>query len=75
MKDAIKGARKSKLEYVKSKLNEHQRFLLDTIEKQDEIDSGELFRTYQESFRATGRKGVQESYGTLGADGINQRSG
>lgn len=50
LKDAFKGARKSKLEYVKSKLNEHQKFLLSAIEKTNEIDSGELFRTYQSSF-------------------------
>src|SRR2546428_815056 len=37
LKEAFKGARKSKLEYVKSKLNEHQKFLLDTIERENEI--------------------------------------
>lgn len=51
VKDAIKGARKSKLEYVKSKLNEHQKFLLEQIEKSREIDSGELFRKYEDNFQ------------------------
>lgn len=50
VREAIKGARKSKLEYVKSKLNEHQKFLMDEIERNKEIDSGELFRKYQDSF-------------------------
>ncbi|MDG6943360.1 MAG: AAA family ATPase [Nitrososphaerota archaeon] len=50
VKEAIKGARKSKLEYVKSKLNEHQKFLMDEIERTKEIDSGELFKKYQDSF-------------------------
>lgn len=50
VKDSFKGARKSKLDYVKSKLNEHQKFLLDQIEKRGKLDSGELFRMYQESF-------------------------
>jgi len=50
VREAIKGARKSKLEYVKSKLNEHQKFLMNEIERNREIDSGELFRKYQDSF-------------------------
>jgi Cdc6-like AAA superfamily ATPase len=32
------------------KLNEHQRFLMNEIEKNREIDSGELFRMYQDLF-------------------------
>jgi transposase len=43
VKDTIKGARKSKL-------NEHQKFLLEQIERNRDVDSGELFRRYQESF-------------------------
>lgn len=43
VKDAFRSARKSKL-------NEYQKFLLEAIEKENEIDSGELFRIYQSSF-------------------------
>jgi Cdc6-like AAA superfamily ATPase len=46
LKEAFKGARRSKLEYVKSKLNEHQKFLLDCIKKHGRIDSGKLFNLY-----------------------------
>lgn len=35
---------------MKSKLNEHQRFLFETIEKRRRLSSGELFDLYQKSF-------------------------
>lgn len=50
LKEAFRSARKSKREYVRSKLNEHQRFLLEVIEKRDKISSVELFESYQKSF-------------------------
>ncbi len=50
LKEAFRSARKSKRDYVKSKLNEHQRFLLGTIEERKSIMSGELFELYQNSF-------------------------
>lgn len=40
----------SKRDYMKAKLNEHQRFLLEVIEKRNRISSGELFDLYQKSF-------------------------
>lgn len=50
LKEAFKSAGKSKREYVKAKLNEHQKFLLDTIEKHEKISSGQLFDLYQHPF-------------------------
>lgn len=49
LKEAFKSARKSKRDYVKSKLDEHQRFLLEVIEKRRKISSGELFDLYAKS--------------------------
>lgn len=49
MKEAFKGARKSRREYVKSKLNHHESTLFEIIEKRKKIDSGELFKLYQSS--------------------------
>ncbi len=49
LKEAFKAARKSKREYLKSKLNEHQRFLLQVIENRMQVRSGELFELYQKS--------------------------
>ncbi|MBI3859801.1 MAG: AAA family ATPase [Thaumarchaeota archaeon] len=50
LKNGIKGAKRSKFEYVRSKLNEHQAFLLRQIQADMKIESAELFRRYQESF-------------------------
>jgi cell division control protein 6 len=50
LKEAFKSARKSKRNYVRSKLNKHQRFLLEVVEKHKRIPSGELFNLYQNSF-------------------------
>ncbi len=49
LKEAFKSAGKSKREYVKSKLNEHQKLLLELIEKHKQIASGELFDLYRKS--------------------------
>lgn len=50
LKEPFKGARKSKLEYVKSTLDEPQKFLLGIIEKRHNIDSGDLFRLCKDPF-------------------------
>ena len=46
VKEAFKSARISKREYLKSKLNEHQRTLLEILERMKGISSGDLCREY-----------------------------
>ena len=76
LKDAFKGARKSKLDYVKSKLNEHQKFLLEKIEKNREIDSGELFRMYEDNFRQPlGERAYRNQMENLVQSGLVRESG
>ena len=76
VKEAIKGARKSRLEYVKSKLNEHQRFLMSEIEKNGDVDSGELFRKYQDSFHdPLGERAYRNQIETLVLTGLVREIG
>lgn len=76
VREAIKGARKSKLEYVKSKLNEHQKFLMDEIERNREIDSGELFRKYQDSFHdPVGERAYRNQMEQLVQSGLVREAG
>jgi len=49
LKVAFKGAIQSKREYLKSKLNDHERFLLEVVEQRKRIASGELFGLYTKS--------------------------
>jgi Cdc6-like AAA superfamily ATPase len=49
LREAFRGALKSKREYVKAKLNVHQRLLLETVKKRETIDSGELLQIYTKS--------------------------
>lgn len=76
LKEAFKGARKSKMEYVRSKLNEHQKFLLNIIEKRQQIESGELFRLYEESFpQALGDRAYRNQMGQLVQTGLVREVG
>jgi len=47
VKEAFKSARICKREYLKSKLNEHQKALLDIVEGRKNIPSGDLLHEYQ----------------------------
>ncbi|MBI2938381.1 MAG: AAA family ATPase [Thaumarchaeota archaeon] len=47
VKEAFGSARISKREYLKSKLNEHQKVLLNIIERRKNVPSGELWQEYQ----------------------------
>lgn len=76
VKEAINGARKSKLEYEKSKLNQHQRFLMDEIGRNKEIDSGELFRKYQDSLHdPVGERAYRNQMEQLVQSGLVREAG
>lgn len=47
VKEAFGSAKISKREYLKSKLNEHQKTLLSIIERRKNVPSGELWQEYQ----------------------------
>lgn len=46
MKQAIKEARKTKFSFITSKLNEHQKIILEILGKKKKMFSGELYREY-----------------------------
>lgn len=47
VKEAFGSAKISKREYLKSKLNEHQKVLLSIVERRKNVPSGELWQEYQ----------------------------
>jgi len=46
IKQAIKEARKTKFSFITSKLNEHQRIILEILAKRKKMPSGEIYRQY-----------------------------
>jgi orc1/cdc6 family replication initiation protein len=52
IKQAVKEARKAKLYYIiSSKLNDHQRIILEILERKRKMPSGELYREYRASVK------------------------
>ena len=47
IKQAVKEARKTKLSFITSKLNEHQKIILEILAKRKKMPSGELYREYR----------------------------
>ncbi len=46
IKQAVKEVRKTKLSFITSKLNEHQKIILEILAKRKKMPSGELYREY-----------------------------